>query len=110
MKIKKSIGAILVKQNQDLAIDYFDFPKKLFKGQVLVRIKLAGICGSQIGEIKGVKGKDPYLPHLLGHEGVGFVIDKHQSVKKCKKGDIADKSPKTGTFLERSLNFAYPTI
>jgi Zn-dependent alcohol dehydrogenase len=87
MKIKKSIGAILVKQNQDLVIDYFDFPKKLLKGQVLVRIKLAGICGSQIGEIKGVKGKDPYLPHLLGHEGVGFVIDKHQSVKKCKKGD-----------------------
>ncbi len=87
MIIKKSIGAILVKQNRDLVIDYFDFPKKLLRGQVLVRIKFTGVCGSQIGEIKGVKGRDPYLPHLLGHEGLGVVIDKHNTVKKVKNGD-----------------------
>lgn len=87
MKIKKSIGAILVKQKNDLVIDYFNLPKKLHRGQVLVRIKLAGVCGSQIGEIKGVKGKDPFLPHLLGHEGVGIVVEKHTSVKKINVGD-----------------------
>ena len=87
MIIKRSIGAILVKQNHNLVIDYFDFPKKLLRGQVLVQIKFTGICGSQIGEIKGVKGKDFYLPHLLGHEGVGKVIEKHYSVSKVKKGD-----------------------
>jgi Zn-dependent alcohol dehydrogenase len=87
MKIKKSIGAILVKQNNDLVVDYFNLPKKLHRGQVLVKIKLAGVCGSQIGEIKGVKGKDSFLPHLLGHEGVGIVVEKHTSVKKLKVDD-----------------------
>ena len=47
----------------------------------------SGICGSQIGEINGVKGKDNFLPHLLGHEGTGIIIDKNKSVKKFKKGD-----------------------
>ena len=87
MKIKKSLGAILIKQNQKLIIDYFDLPKNLLRGQVLVKVKLTGVCGSQIGEIKGIKGKDIYLPHLLGHEGVGHVLERHNSVKKVKPGD-----------------------
>lgn len=85
--IKLSKGAILVKQNNDLVIDYFELPRKLKLGQVLVKIRLTGICGSQIGEITGVKGPDKYLPHLLGHEGVGEVIQKHPSVKKVKIKD-----------------------
>tara|TARA_B110000483_G_C18112377_1_gene510240 strand:- start:82 stop:1122 length:1041 start_codon:yes stop_codon:yes gene_type:complete len=87
MKVKKSLGAILTKQNHKLIIDYFYFPPKLLRGQVLIKINLTGVCGSQIGEIKGVKGKDEYLPHLLGHEGVGVVIQKHKSVKKVNEHD-----------------------
>ena len=102
MIIKKSIGAILVKQNRDLVIDYFDFPKKLLRGQVLVRIKFTGVCGSQIGEIKGVKGRDPYLPHLLGHEGLGVVIDKHNTVKKVKNGDRITYKNKNPNFSRNS--------
>lgn len=87
MKIKKSLGAILIKKNHKLVIDYFYFPRNLLRGQVLVKVNLTGVCGSQIGEIKGVKGKDLYLPHLLGHEGVGTVIQKHKSVKKVNVND-----------------------
>ena len=87
MSLKKSKGAILVRQKQKLVIDYFQLPKRLYRGQVLVKIKLTGICGSQIGEIAGVKGPDKFLPHLLGHEGVARVIDMHESVKKIKKND-----------------------
>ena len=47
----------------------------------------SGICGSQIGEINGVKGKDNFLPHLLGHEGSGIIINKNNFVKKFKIGD-----------------------
>ena len=82
MNLKKSKGAILVRQKQQLVIDYFQLPKRLYRGQVLVKIKMTGICGSQIGEIAGVKGPDKFLPHLLGHEGVARVLDMHQSVKK----------------------------
>jgi S-(hydroxymethyl)glutathione dehydrogenase / alcohol dehydrogenase len=60
---------------------------ELNKGQILVKLKYAGICYSQIMEINGLRGKDNYLPHMLGHEGVGKVIDKHTSVKKIKIND-----------------------
>ena len=65
-----------------LVIDEISLPQKLLKGQVLVKMFYSGICGSQLGEISGVKGKDKYLPHLLGHEGVGEVIDC--GFKVCK--------------------------
>lgn len=42
-------------------------------GQVLVEVIASGICGSQLQEIGGHKGNADYLPHLLGHEGVGIV-------------------------------------
>lgn len=56
-------------------------------GQVLVKLKYAGICYSQIMEINGKRGRDNYLPHMLGHEGVGKVIKKHKTVKKIKIND-----------------------
>lgn len=80
-------AAILVEQNKPLVIDNVEMPDKLEYGQVLVKIKYSGICGSQIGEIKGVKGPDPYLPHLLGHEGGGVVEGVGAGVKTVKAGD-----------------------
>ena len=35
-------------------------------------------------EISGVKGKDKFLPHLLGHEGTGVIVEKNERVKKFK--------------------------
>ena len=34
-----------------------------------------------------LKGKDNYLPHTLGHEGSGIVLDVGQGVKKVHPGD-----------------------
>jgi len=42
-------------------------------GQVQVRMEASGICGAQLLEIGGHKGNAEFLPHLLGHEGVGRV-------------------------------------
>ena len=72
--IKKTKAAILVHQKKPLIIDNIFLPKELKKGQILVKMKYSGICGSQLGEIDGVKGKDKYLPHLLGHEGIARVL------------------------------------
>ena len=44
--------------------------------------------GSQIGEIKGVKGPDPYLPHLMGHEGCATILEVGQGVKTVRPGDL----------------------
>ena len=44
-------------------------------GQVLVKIHYTSICGAQINEIDAVKGPDRFLPHLLGHEASGTVME-----------------------------------
>ena len=80
-------AAILEKLNDSLVVDNVILPASLDVGQVLVRVYSSGICGAQIGEITGAKGKDPYLPHLLGHEGGGVVEDIGPGVTHVKKGD-----------------------
>jgi S-(hydroxymethyl)glutathione dehydrogenase/alcohol dehydrogenase len=84
---KTARAAILVEQNKPLVIDTITLPTALEAGQVLVKIRYSGICGSQLGEIDGVKGPDPWLPHLLGHEGAGHVIAVGPAVKHVKPGD-----------------------
>ncbi len=80
-------AAILVEQKTPLIVDDVELPDKLQYGQVLVRIICSGICGSQIGEIEGVKGPDKFLPHLLGHEGGGIVEKIGPGITKVKVGD-----------------------
>lgn len=82
----KSRAAILVEQRQPLVLDEVDVPALGF-GQVLVETIVTRICGSQIGEIDGVKGPDKYLPHLLGHEGGGIVREVGPEVSYVKPGD-----------------------
>ena len=85
--IKTFKAAVLFQQNKPLKIIDLKIPKKLKIGQVLVKIITSAICGAQIGEIKGIKGKDKWLPHCMGHEGYGKVISKSSSIKKFKIGD-----------------------
>ena len=70
----KALAAILVELEKPLVLEEIQIPKLTF-GQVLVLVICSSICGSQLGEIDGVKGEDPYLPHLLGHEGSGNVLE-----------------------------------
>ncbi len=77
----KTLAAILVEQKKDLVIAEIDLPSTLNVGQVLVEFHYSGICGSQLGEIDGVKGPDKWLPHLLGHEASGTVLAMGPGVK-----------------------------
>ena len=84
---KTTQAAILVQQNTPLVVDSIELPEHLDVGQVLVKLHVSGVCGSQLGEISGVKGKDRYLPHLMGHEGFGTVIEIGAGVKHVQAGD-----------------------
>jgi S-(hydroxymethyl)glutathione dehydrogenase / alcohol dehydrogenase len=79
-------AAILVELGKPLVVDQVTLPEKLDVGQVLVKVFRSGICGSQIGEIAGVKGPDKYLPHLLGHEGGAEVLEIGPGVRHVKVG------------------------
>ena len=88
MKNKISIkAAILEKTNSNLSIQEIFHNNILSSDQLLIKIFYSGICGSQLGEISGVKGEDKYLPHLLGHEATGEVLKVSKNTKDFKKGD-----------------------
>ena len=80
-------AAILVEQRKPLVIDDVQLPTSLAVGQVLVKVHFSGICGSQLGEIDGAKGEDKFLPHLLGHEASGTVMEAGPGVRYVKAGD-----------------------
>jgi S-(hydroxymethyl)glutathione dehydrogenase/alcohol dehydrogenase len=82
-----TLAAILVAQQKPLVVDTIELPGQLEVGQVLVELKVSGICGSQLGEIDGVKGPDRFLPHLMGHEGFAVVMEVGTGVKNVKPGD-----------------------
>lgn len=88
MSLPKTMrAAILAELHQPLVVDEIELPPALEAGQVLVKIGVSGICGSQIGEIDGAKGEDKYLPHLLGHEASGIVQEVGAGVRFVKPGD-----------------------
>ncbi|MBI4066764.1 zinc-binding dehydrogenase [Candidatus Gottesmanbacteria bacterium] len=88
LKPYKTKAAILVEQRKPLAVDEILLPEKLSFGQVLVKVHYTTICGAQINEIDGAKGPDKFLPHLLGHEASGQVMDIGPEVKNVKKGNF----------------------
>ena len=64
---------------------FFDGPLK--ENQVLVKLSYSGVCGKQVEEYNFKMGPDKFIPHLLGHEGSGIVIDTGNNVKHVKKND-----------------------
>lgn len=80
-------AAVLNNLRQPLDILSGLVPEKLHRGQVLVRLAYSGVCHSQLMEARGKRGVDPYLPHLLGHEGTGMVVEVGDGVTKVGPGD-----------------------
>lgn len=79
-------AAILRQINTPLTVEVLETPSPE-GGQVLVKMSASGICHTQLHEIRGHKGEDKYLPHLLGHEGAGVVVAVGSGVKKVVPGD-----------------------
>lgn len=99
-------AAILVEQRKPLVIADIELPRQLEPGQVLVKISCSGICGSQLGEIDGIKGEDKFLPHLLGHEAAGTVVDIGPAVRHVAPGDMVVLHWRKGPGIE-SVTPAY---
>ena len=75
----------------------------LADGEVLIEIKAAGVCGS---EIHIWRGKDPRikLPIIPGHEGAGVIADKKGEIRDFFTGDALNAGDKVtwerGIFCE----------
>jgi S-(hydroxymethyl)glutathione dehydrogenase / alcohol dehydrogenase len=80
-------AAVLYKTGEPLVVENDIEIPDLQPGQVLVEVAYSGICRSQLMEARGKRGEDKYLPHLMGHEGAGNVVNVGKGVQKVSKGD-----------------------
>lgn len=55
-------------------------------GEALIRVKSAGICGSDIGAYRGTNNLVTY-PRIIGHEIAGEVLSIPENEKGIKAGD-----------------------
>ncbi len=58
----------------------------ILPGEVLIRIKACGICGSDVHGLDGSTGRR-VPPLIMGHEASGIIEAIGSAVKKWKKGD-----------------------
>ncbi len=95
----KTQAMLLVQTGQPLEMAEIGIPA-LKPGQVLVEIAFSGACGTQVMEQRGLKGEDKWVPHCLGHEGSGTVLETGSAVTKVKAGDKVVLSWIRGTGIE----------
>jgi propanol-preferring alcohol dehydrogenase len=79
------LAARFYEPNNDLKLEQIPIPA-IADGDVLVRIKASGICGSEIHVWKG-RDKSGSFPRTLGHEGAGVVEKAGKNVKDVATGD-----------------------
>jgi len=67
--------------------EYEDVPEpKMGDGDVLIRVKACGICGSDAHGMDGSTGRRQ-PPIIMGHEASGVIAEAGNNVTKWKKGD-----------------------
>ena len=70
---KKSKAAILVEYGKPL--EFRDYPiPEVEPGGILVKVEMAGICGTDIHQWKGRLLRKAPLPNIPGHETIGRVV------------------------------------
>jgi len=83
--MEKMKGIQIVKPEQ-LRVIEMDVPELDETNNVLVKIKAAGICGSDVGIYHGTNAAATY-PRVIGHEMVGEVVQTTSTAQKVKVGD-----------------------
>ena len=93
-------AAVLFEQSRPLELVTLGLDSPLTHGQVLVRMIASTICGSQLLEIEGLKGNAKFMPHCLGHEGFGEVVEVGKGVSTVSVGQLAIAHWRKGVGLE----------
>lgn len=78
--------AVKIMKPNELQIIDMEKPAIDEKNNVLVKIHVAGICGSDVGIYHGKNAAATY-PRVIGHEMVGEIVETGENVTKRKVGD-----------------------
>lgn len=78
--------AIQIVSPNNLQVKEMEKPQITEEKNVLIKMKAAGICGSDVGIYHGTNAAATY-PRVIGHEIVGVVEEIGENVTKVKVGD-----------------------
>lgn len=81
---------------EKLRYEEVDDPRLSSATEALVRVKAAALNHIDIWNRKGLPGLDYSLPHILGADGAGIVVDVGERVRNVKKGDAVCLYPVSG--------------
>ncbi|WWC96485.1 hypothetical protein V866_003353 [Kwoniella sp. B9012] len=84
--IPESMEAVIFKAPYSVAVETIPTPKLKDEGDIILKVHLAGLCGSDLHLYRGHEdaGKD----YIMGHEVVGTIVEKGKGVKKFEVGDV----------------------
>lgn len=87
--------AVFVDAPETVVVKEIDIPK-IKDDEVLIKVAVAGICGSDIHTYKGLH---PFRkpPVVIGHEVAGEVVEIGKNVTKFNVGDRVTVEPQKGT-------------
>ena len=74
----------VVHAKNDIRFEETGTPKPK-KGQVKIKVKYTGICGSDVPRVNG--DACHFFPNVLGHEFSGTVVETGDGVESLKAGD-----------------------
>ena len=80
-----AMKALLLKRHMELELADMPVPE-IAPGEVLVRVKACGICGSDVHGFDGSTGRR-VPPLVMGHEAAGVVAAAGRVVKNLREGD-----------------------
>lgn len=78
--------AVKINKPGDLVISTEHLPDEIGENEVLIRVRAAGVCGSDVGIFKGTNSLATY-PRIIGHEIAGEVVKTGSASDSFKKGD-----------------------
>ncbi len=83
--------ALIRDEDSQVSLRQMPAPSVQSPDDVLVRVKAAAVCSTDIAIVSGVFGGD--VPRILGHEIAGEVIETGSDVGKLKAGDRVALQP-----------------
>lgn len=107
---KMGKAAVMVGFNKPFEVRSYPLPDKLEPGDVLVKMVMAGVCGTDVHTWLGqTGGKVLNFPVILGHENVGEIVEMEGEVKAwngslLKKGDRITWPTTIGTYCYHCFN------
>jgi threonine dehydrogenase-like Zn-dependent dehydrogenase len=105
--------AIMKATQEAGSLDVKELPTpKPGRGKVLVKMKAAGICYSDVMILTNkYKGRVPVpIPMIMGHEGAGVIAEVGEGVKHVKAGDKVGLNPLWGCGQCQNCLNGYPNM